>query len=85
MRNFVEELITLNKEDLMQLPKEFILALFLNYNDCIKVRLERKDEDGLGVELTKDDLFNVIEESQTIEEFEKWMEDNHHFIDMSDF
>lgn len=71
----MEKRIILSKKDLTQLPKNFILELFLNYSDCINVRLERPVLDTeLGVEISKENLLSVIEQSCTADQFFKWVE-----------
>lgn len=84
MRNFVEELITLNKEDLMQLPKEFLLMLLMNYSDCIKVHIEHTPCDELEVEITKVDLWCALKDSGAWDKFEVWMKAKGCEIDFSD-
>lgn len=84
MRTFVEELVSITKEELMELPKEFLLTLFVSYNDRFNVHLVNVDEDGLSVQLTKVDLWCVLEDSGTWDEFEAWEEKHGYFIDFSD-
>ena len=82
----MEERIIFSKKDLAQLPKSFILELFMNYSDCINVRLNRPVLDNeLGVEISKENLCNVIEQSGTADQFFKWVEKHGHGIDFSDF